>query len=81
MRATREKGRAMGTEEREARIAEIESTIAGNKLLLAQSDYKALKYAEGEVTAKEYKQTKEARQALRDEINRLEEELAGLLEE
>lgn len=51
--------------QRQARIAEL-------KQLLAESDYKAIKYAEGWLTADEYAATKAQRQAWRDEINELE---------
>ena len=46
------------------------------KAQLAESDYKALKFAEGWITAEDYAATKAERQALRDEINRLEEEIS-----
>lgn len=39
---------------------------------LAASDYKAIKYAEGLITAEEYEPIKAERQALRDRINELE---------
>ena len=45
------------------------------KLKLQESDYKAIKYAEGILTEEEYAPIKAERQALRDEINRLELEL------
>ena len=51
--------------QRQARIAEL-------KQLLAESDYKAIKFAEGWLTADEYAATKSQRQAWRDEINELE---------
>lgn len=51
--------------QRQARIEEL-------KQLLAESDYKALKFAEGWFTADEYAYTKAERQAWRDEINALE---------
>lgn len=51
--------------QRQARIAEL-------KQLLAESDYKAIKYAEGWLTAEDYAATKAQRQAWRDEINELE---------
>ena len=47
------------------------------KLQLQQSDYKAIKYAEGLLTEEEYAPIKAERQAMRDEINRLEAELQG----
>ena len=40
---------------------------------LQESDYKAIKYAEGILTEEEYAPIKAERQALRDEINRLEQ--------
>lgn len=52
-------------QQRLARIDEL-------KQLLADSDYKAIKYAEGWITAEDYADTKAERQAWREEINRLE---------
>lgn len=45
------------------------------KKQLQQSDYKAIKYSEGWLTGEEYAETKAERQRIRDEINRLEQEL------
>ena len=42
------------------------------RTLLAESDYKAIKYAEGWITAEDYAEVKAQRQAWRDEINELE---------
>ena len=57
-------------------------TIAGEinacKQLLAQTDYKAIKYAEGQITKADYAAIKAQRQAWRDRINALEAELAAL---
>ena len=39
---------------------------------LSASDYKAIKYAEGLITAEDYEPIKAERQALRDKINELE---------
>ena len=50
------------------RVARIEEL----KMLLAASDYKAIKFAEGWLTAEDYAATKAQRQAWRDEINELE---------
>ena len=50
---------------RQARIDEL-------KQLLADSDYKAIKYAEGWISAEDYATTKAERQAWREEINSLE---------
>ena len=43
------------------------------KLKLQETDYKAIKYAEGLLTEEEYAPIKAERQLMRDEINRLEE--------
>ena len=53
----------------------IESEIAGLKQILTSNDYKALKFAEGQISATDYEDTKQQRQALRDKINELEAEL------
>lgn len=42
------------------------------KYKLQQTDYKAIKYAEGWLTEEEYTPIKEERQTLRDRINELE---------
>lgn len=46
--------------------------IAELKQYLFNTDYKAIKYAEGLLTAEEYAEIKAQRQAWRDEINKLE---------
>lgn len=46
------------------------------KKKLSNTDYQAIKYAEGQITEEEYQSMKEQRQAWRDEINKIEEELA-----
>ena len=58
----------------EEEVAEMQrlNRIAELKQLLAESDYKAIKFAEGWLTADEYAATKAQRQAWRDEINELE---------
>ena len=55
---------------------EIEILNLKNKLVL--TDYKAIKYAEGVSTLSDYLETKNQRQAWRDEINQLEKELETL---
>ena len=45
------------------------------KQLLNQTDYKCLKFAEGALTAEEFAPTQAERQAWRDRINELEEQL------
>lgn len=49
--------------------------IAELKAKLSKTDYQAIKYAEGEITAEDYLSTKEMRKAWRFEINSLEKEL------
>ena len=44
------------------------------KLQLTSTDYKAIKYAEGQISEAEYTSVKAQRQSWRDEINKLEEE-------
>lgn len=53
----------------------IESEIAGLKQILTSTDYKALKFAEGQISEKDYEETRQQRQVLRDRINELEAEL------
>ena len=45
------------------------------KKKLADTDYKAIKYAEGLISEEEYAPIKAERQALRDQINELEASL------
>ena len=44
---------------------------------LANTDYQAIKYAEGQLSADDYAETKAQRQTWRDEINRLEQIVNG----
>lgn len=53
----------------------VEDRIAELKQKLYETDYMAIKYAEGELTAKEYAETKAQRRAWRAEINALEAQL------
>lgn len=46
---------------------------------LSNTDYKAIKYAEGLISEEEYAEIKASRQAWRDEINELEKELSEKL--
>ncbi len=56
------------TEERRAKYKRILEL----KRNLMRTDYKAIKYAEGEITSSEYLETKTQRRAWRAEINELE---------
>lgn len=51
-----------------------ERKIPELKQKLADTDYKAIKYAEGELTEEEYAPIREQRRAWRQEINELENE-------
>lgn len=48
------------------------------KVLLEESDYKAIKYAEGLISEEDYTIIKAKRQSYREEINQLEAEIAEL---
>lgn len=48
------------------------------KRKLRETDYKAIKYAEGELSAEEYAETKAQRKAWREEIRALEIEIENL---
>lgn len=56
-------------------IDPVRDQITALKQNLADTDYKAIKFAEGLLTAEEYEPTKVQRQAWRDEINTLEASL------
>ncbi len=66
----------LGYRKVEDEVQDVEPTkeerIRALKQQLFASDYKALKYAEGWISAEEYAPIKAERQALRDEINELE---------
>ena len=51
------------------------------KSQLSATDYKAIKYAEGLITAEDYAPIKAARQALRDQINALEAQIVEPVEQ
>lgn len=50
--------------------------IAELKQFLTDTDYKAIKYAEGELTASEFEEVKQKRKKAREEINSLELQLS-----
>ena len=60
------------------RIAEIQQRLQDIRMELQVTDYKAIKYAEGQYAEGEYEPTKAARAALRAEYNQLEAELETL---
>lgn len=64
--------------EREEKRLEKERIIGQYKTNLNLTDYKAIKYAEGEVSEEEYASVKLERIQWRAEINRLEEEIKKL---
>ena len=54
---------------------EIFDTIVELRIKLRETDYKAIKYAEGEISEAEYAETKEQRKAWRVRINELQAQL------
>ena len=64
--------------ENEERISVIEGEINALKQLLANTDYKALKHADGVMSDEEYAETLELRKSYRYKINKYEEELKEL---
>lgn len=62
----------------EDQIEFIKGNILRQKELLASTDYKALKYAEGWITEEDYADIKAYRQNLRVQINELEADLAKM---
>ena len=64
--------------ENEERISVIEGEINALKQLLANTDYKALKHADGVMSDEEYAETLDLRKSYRYKINKHEEELKEL---
>ena len=60
------------------RLFEIPQRQQEILIALRETDYKAIKFAEGHYTAEEYQPILDERQALRDEYNALKLELAEL---
>ncbi len=58
-----------------APVPSIEEQIAELKAQLQATDYKAIKYAEGWISAEDYADTKAERQKIRDRINELEADI------
>lgn len=63
------------------RTHELYVRISELKRNLFKTDYKAIKYAEGELTAEEYAETLAQRRAWRVEINELEVEILAIKNE
>lgn len=59
-------------EEAQCNQREIQGEIFALKMKLRESDYKAIKFAEGELTTEEYAPVKAERKAWREKINELE---------
>lgn len=64
------------TEEELAKMA-AQKEISELKQKLKETDYKAIKYAEGMITLADYAPIREERQAWRDRINELEDIIGG----
>lgn len=60
------------------RIQELESEIVALKQLLTNTDYKALKHADGVISDEDYAETLELRKSYRSKINDYEKELEEL---
>lgn len=63
------------------RIDAINAEITALKSLLTDTDYKALKHADGVMSAEEYEPIRQQREEWRDKINALEMELAAATQE
>ena len=61
------------TEKRDAQV--IQGEINAYKILLAGTDYQAIKHSEGEISDEDYEPIREQRAAWRSSINELEKEL------
>ena len=59
-------------------IAQYQSEIIELKKYLSETDYKAIKYAEGEITESDYQEVKSQRHDARVRINELESLIAEL---
>lgn len=57
----------------------IQGEINARKSLLADSDYKCMKFAEGSMTEEEFAPVREQRVKWREEINAYEKELENLI--
>lgn len=64
-------GKVIAVERIITKEEKAQSRINELKSLLAKTDYKAIKYAEGELTAEEYEPIRQQRKAWREEIRKL----------
>ena len=71
----------MNLEEVLQQIEEVRAQIEYNKFVLSKTDYQAIKFAEGVMSAEEYAPIKAKRQEARAAINEAEIELASLKEQ
>lgn len=55
---------------------EIQGEINALKQLLANTDYRAIKHSEGEMTDEEFAPTRKQRKEWRERINELEEQIS-----
>lgn len=65
------------TEEQYNEIEQKLNYISQFKCALKNTDYKCLKYIDGELTEEEYSKVKEQRKKLRNYINEIEAEIIG----
>lgn len=65
-------------EQKQQELEEYQKEINDRMIFLANSDYKAIKHSEGEISDSEYEEIKTQRQKWRDEINEYQEKLAAL---
>ena len=63
-------GKVIAVERIITKEEKAQSRINELKSLLAKTDYKAIKYAEGELTAEEYEPIRQQRKAWREEIRK-----------
>lgn len=63
------------TEQQYTRFNEIVSQLCELRFELKKTDYQAIKHSEGWISDEDYAPIKEARQAIRNQINELEAEL------
>lgn len=74
----KEKKKEPAEEYKPTKKEQLQMDINQKKWELSQTDYKALKYAEGLLTEEEYAPIKAERQAMRDEINAMEAKLSKM---